>query len=169
MAWSSEELEAEVSSPDRGLKVVEVLRSYFSQGRRLLEPARLIDASVDVDSDGCPVLVAVYGHPYYQGRIGLRHRLDQYPMSMPEGNSPAEAMAQDIAVFEISEPLGSYYDHVKRTTLYLMVLQLNSIRPRKSRPVQGVRLFFDVWQLIRNTSSLSAELGFLSTASSRQP
>jgi hypothetical protein len=30
-------------------------------------------------------------------------------MSIPEGYSPAEAMAEDIAVYEISEPLGRYF------------------------------------------------------------
>ena len=34
-------------------------------------------------------------------------------MAVPEGMTPAEALAQDIAVYEISEPLGTYYDRLE--------------------------------------------------------
>jgi len=108
MPWSAEELQAEVSSPDWGGKVLEALRNYFSDRGWLLEPAQLVEADLEFEPDGTPVLVAIYDHPHYDRRIGLRHRLDDYPMAIPEGSSPAEAMAQDIAVYEISEPLGRY-------------------------------------------------------------
>jgi hypothetical protein len=112
MAWSQVELQAELSSPDWGTKVWEALRGYFSDGCWLLEAARLVDSNLEVELDGTPVLVAIYDHPYYDRRIGLRHRLDDYPTPIPEGSSPAEAMAQDIAVYVISEPLGRYSDRL---------------------------------------------------------
>src|SRR5271165_5341108 len=110
MAWSEAELRAEISSPEWGTKVLEALRRHFSEGRWLLEPAKLVESGLDFESDGTPVLIAVYDHPCDDRRIGLRHRLNDVPMSIPEGHSPAEAMAEDIAVFEISEPLARWAD-----------------------------------------------------------
>jgi len=113
VAWSQEELRAEISSPEWGTKVLEALRRHFSEGRWLLEPAVLIDSGLEYEADGTPVLFAIYDHPYYDRRIGLRHWLNDFPMSVSEERSPAEAKAEDIAVFEISEPLGRWADRLK--------------------------------------------------------
>jgi hypothetical protein len=112
VAWSQEELPAEISSPEWGTKVLEALRRHFSERRWLLEPAVLIDAGLEYEANGTSVLLAIYDHPYYERRIGLRHRLNDFPMSVGEGRSPAEAMAEDIAVFEISEPFGTWADRL---------------------------------------------------------
>jgi hypothetical protein len=98
-----------MSSDDWGARVVEALRAYFANGGWLLHPTTLVDTRLDLDPDGTSVVVAVYEHVFYKQRIGLRHRLVTGPMTIPEGFSPEEAMAQDIAVYEISEPLGTYY------------------------------------------------------------
>jgi hypothetical protein len=95
-----------------GHDVVVALRRYFANGGWLLEPAQLIEARLGEADDGSPAVVAIYDHSLYPKRVGLRSRLDQAPMAIPEGMTPAEALAQDIAVYEISEPLGSYYDRL---------------------------------------------------------
>jgi hypothetical protein len=110
MSWSQQELQAEVSSAQWGPKVLVALKQYFSEGRPLLEAAVLIDAGLKFDSDGTPILFAVYDHPYYDRRIGLRHRLNDFPLTIPEGSTPAEGMAETIALYEISEPLGTWQD-----------------------------------------------------------
>lgn len=98
-------MDAQTDWPPFGQRVLEALRSYFREGNWLLEPANLVEAHLDSDPDGVPVLLAVYDHPNYGQRIGLRRRLDRWG---PDAN--AEALAQDIAIYDISEPLGSYYE-----------------------------------------------------------
>jgi hypothetical protein len=110
--WSEDELRAEISSPEWGMKVLGALRTYFSQGRPLLNAAKLVNSGLEVEPDGTPVLVAIYDHPYYDRRIGLRHRLNDFPMSIPEGRSPAEGLAEGIALYEISEPLGTWAERL---------------------------------------------------------
>jgi hypothetical protein len=61
------------------------------------------------DPDGTPVLLAIYDHPYYAKRIGLRRRLTDH-MRATEDCSREQALAEEIAVYEISEPLGAYFD-----------------------------------------------------------
>jgi hypothetical protein len=112
VAWSQEELQAEISSPEWGTKVLEALGTYLSEGRWLLEAAKLVDSWLEVEPDGTPVLVAIYDHPYYDRRIGLRHRLNDFPLSIPEGRSPAEGMPETIALYEISEPLGTWAERL---------------------------------------------------------
>ena len=106
-------LAAAMGSPTWGQEVVEALRSYFANGGWLLEPAQLVEARLGEAEDGTPAVIAIYDHPLYPKRIGLRSRLDQPPMAIPEGMTPAEALAQDIAVYEISEPLGTIYDRLE--------------------------------------------------------
>jgi hypothetical protein len=65
VAWSQEELQAEISSPEWGAKVLKALRTYFDEGRPLLEAAKLVDSGLDFERDGTPVLFAIYDHPYY--------------------------------------------------------------------------------------------------------
>jgi hypothetical protein len=108
MTWSEAQLRAEIASPEWGAKVLEALRRHFTEGRWLLAAAALVDSGLEFESDGTSVLLAVYDHPSYERRIGLRHRLDHFPLSIPEGRTPAEGMAEDIAVYQISEPLGRY-------------------------------------------------------------
>jgi hypothetical protein len=72
----------------------------------------LVDSGLEVEPDGTPVLFAIYDHPYYDRRIGLRHRLNEFPLSIPEGRSPAEGMAENIALYEISEPLGTWAERL---------------------------------------------------------
>ena len=111
MGWTYEQWEQADKGADWGTKVVDALKHYFDEGRWLLEPAELVDAGFEVDPDGVSVLLAVYDHPYSPKRIGLRRRLDKTPLtSGAPGAFPEEAVAADIAVFEISEPLGRYYD-----------------------------------------------------------
>ncbi len=110
MAWTEAELRAEVASPEWGAKVLEALRRHFTEGGWLLAAAQLVDSRLEFESDGTPVLLAVYDHPSYERRIGLRRRLNDFPMSVPERRTPAQAMAEDIAVYQISEPLGRYHE-----------------------------------------------------------
>ena len=109
MTWTEGEWAAAASSPDRGAKVADALVRYFDQGKWLLAQARLVSVSTEADPDGAPVLRAIYGHPNWPERTGLRRRLDQIPTSAGEGETPEESKAHWIAVFEISEPLGSYH------------------------------------------------------------
>ncbi len=104
-----DDLAAAIASPTWGQDVVEALRSYFAEGGWLLEPAHLVEPRLGQADDGTPAVIAIYDHPRYAKRIGLVSRLDQPPVTVPEGKSAAEALAQAIAVYEISEPLGSYY------------------------------------------------------------
>lgn len=108
MSWTEDEIRAEIASPEWGTKVLEALRTYFNEGRPLLEAAKLLDSKIEAEPDGTPVLKAVYVHPYEDRRIGLRRRLTQFPLTIPAGATPAEGMAETIALYEISEPLGRY-------------------------------------------------------------
>jgi hypothetical protein len=88
-----------------GYRVVEALHAYFREGKWLLAPATLVDAQLTSDPDGVPVLLAIYDHPgYVNKRLGLRRRLDHWNLDAPE------AKAEDIAIYDISEPLGNYYE-----------------------------------------------------------
>ena len=51
---------------------------YFDQGKWMLAQANLVGVSTETDPDGTPVLRAVYDHPSWPARTGLRRRLDQY-------------------------------------------------------------------------------------------
>jgi hypothetical protein len=97
------------SAPDWGDRVAEALRRYFRDGRPLTAPATLVDATTENDPDGVPVLRAVYDHGWSQKRLGLRRRLDREPM-MDNEPTPEESLAEEIALYEISEPLGRYSD-----------------------------------------------------------
>jgi hypothetical protein len=88
-------------------QVLLALRAYFAEDRYLLTPTRLVEAHLTSDPDGTPVLVATYDHPYYDRRIGLRRKLLQYPVPEGTGWDP-NALAEDIARYDISEPLGRY-------------------------------------------------------------
>lgn len=88
-------------------QVLIALRAHFDEGRWLLTPTRLVEAHLTSDTDGTPVLLATYDHPEEDRRIGLRRRLIRYPLPERPGWDP-KALAQDIAVIEISEPLGRY-------------------------------------------------------------
>lgn len=100
-----------VAREDWAATVVAALRDHFDEGLWLLEAAVLIDAWPERDEDGTGVLRAVYQHPFWPERTGLRRRLDVAPPLAPdpEQNS-AQWLASWIAVFEISEPLGRRYD-----------------------------------------------------------
>jgi hypothetical protein len=98
-----------VSAPDWGDRVVEALVRYFRDGRRLSAPATLVEATTEFDTDGVPVLRAVYDHGWSQKRLGLRRRLDGEPMTDNEP-TPEESLAEEIALYEISEPIGRLYD-----------------------------------------------------------
>src|SRR5580698_8384858 len=108
---TDEEWEAATSSPDWGTRVVDALRSYFGAGRPLMEPVRLIEASLETDTDGTPLLLVIYHHSYWPERTGLRLRLDPHlrPLTDTE-RTPEESLAADIAYMRISEPLGRQYD-----------------------------------------------------------
>jgi hypothetical protein len=79
----------------------------------MLEPAQLISASLDEpDEDGVPVLLAVYTHPFWSERTGLRRRLDRPPVSgeISGEQTVAEWLAEHICAMEIGEPLGRMHD-----------------------------------------------------------
>jgi hypothetical protein len=108
---TDEEWEAAVSSSDWGTRVAEALRNYFSSGGPLMEPVRLVEVNLDTDSDGTPVLLAIYLHPFWPERTGLRLRLDRDRRPLGDTyDTPEESLAADIAYMRISEPLGRQYD-----------------------------------------------------------
>jgi hypothetical protein len=61
------------------------------------------------------VLRAIYEHPNWPERTGLRRRLDQIPTSAGEGETPEESKAHWIAVFEILNLLGAITPNSFRT------------------------------------------------------
>jgi hypothetical protein len=69
----------------KGNESAERFPQNFSEGRWLLELARLLDSSLEIEPDGTPVLLAIYDHPHLDRSVGLRHRLNDFPMSIPEG------------------------------------------------------------------------------------
>ncbi len=71
---------------------------------------RLIDASLDTDPDGVPVLLAVYEHAFWPERTGLRRRLDRWPVLLSPSDDLDEWLAGWIAWCEMGEPLGRQYD-----------------------------------------------------------
>lgn len=106
VSWSLDDWQEAVKAPDWGRRVLESLERYFSEDRWLLEPAQLVDVRLDTDSDGVPVILAVYDHLCYTKRIGLRRRLDKMPMSAQGEQNPEDSLAAEIALFNISAPLG---------------------------------------------------------------
>jgi hypothetical protein len=108
--WSTGEWEQAAASPDWGNRVAGELSRYFVEGGHLLEAARLVDVRLEVDPDGVPVLLVVYDHPFWSKRTGLRRRLDRPPFAAHGAETPEGSLAAEIARFEISEPLGRYYD-----------------------------------------------------------
>jgi hypothetical protein len=74
------------------------------------ETVTLIGADLELDAEGTPFLLAVYDHAWWDRRIGLRRQLDHGPMSEVPGRTRAEALALDIAMYDMAEPLGSYWD-----------------------------------------------------------
>lgn len=91
-----------------GIRVADELRRYVQEGDFLLATVRLVDVSVEVDADGTPVILAVYDHPGWPERTGLRRRLDRMPFGEHDQDTPEASQAAEIAVCEISEPLGTY-------------------------------------------------------------
>lgn len=89
--------------PTIGERVLEALRTYFAEERWLLEPATLVEAQLEFDPDGVAVLRAIYDHPNYRQRLGLRRRLD-----FDFHDREPEKVAEQIAIYDISEPLGRY-------------------------------------------------------------
>lgn len=79
-------------------------------GGFLFEPVQLMEARAEVDSDGTPVLLAIYQHPSWPERTGLRLRLDRRSMTEEGAATPEDAVAGEIAIYDISEPLGRYYE-----------------------------------------------------------
>ena len=109
VTWTEGEWAAAASSPDRGTKVADALVRYFDPGKWLLAQARLVSVSTEADPDGAPVLRAIYGHPNWPERTGLRRRLDQIRHRPGKARRPKRARRIGLPSFEISEPLGSYH------------------------------------------------------------
>ena len=103
-----DDLAAAMGSATWGQDVLAALRGYFDSGRLRDPMVHLVEATLGVTDNGSPAVIAVYDHPWYDRRVGLRSRLDQCPMSIYEGMSAAESRAHDIAEHEIAEPLGTY-------------------------------------------------------------
>ena len=116
MTWTQEEWSEAVASPDWGERVAEALKQYFESGKPLLAHAELVSVNLEADPDGIAVLKAVYRHPQWPERTGLRRRLDQVPFSAQDEESPEGSKAATIAIYEISEPLGSYRDRLVEDT-----------------------------------------------------
>ena len=111
MDWpSDDEWKAAVTAPDWGERVLAALRRHFREGRPTLEAVRLIDASLDTDPDGVPVLLAVYEHAFWPERTGLRRRLDRWPVLLSPSDGLDEWLAGWIAWCEMGEPLGRRHD-----------------------------------------------------------
>jgi hypothetical protein len=110
MNWSDERWEETISSPDWAPRVVAELQRLGKEGDRSLARVKLLEVSLETDTDGVPFLLAVYEHAMWEERTGLRRRLNRVPMSVYDGMSPEGSLAIEIAMFEIAEPLGSYYD-----------------------------------------------------------
>ena len=75
-----------------------------------MERVRLIDAALDTDPDGVPVLLVVYEHAFCPERTGLRRRLDRWPVLPGESDGLDEWLAEWIAWCEMGEPLGRQHD-----------------------------------------------------------
>jgi hypothetical protein len=103
-----DDLAAAMGSATWGQDVLAALRGYFDSGRLRDPMVHLVEATLCVTDNGSPAVIAVYDHPWYDRRVGLRSRLDQRPMSTYEGMSAAESRDYDIAEYEIAEPLGTY-------------------------------------------------------------
>jgi hypothetical protein len=109
VTWTPEEWQEAAIEPDWGVRVADELRRYFGKGDPLLEAARLVNARVEVDSDGVPALLAVCDHPGWSERTWLRRRLNRMPFGAHDKDTPEASQAAEIAIYEISEPLGTYY------------------------------------------------------------
>ena len=96
--------QAGVAATDWGERVVAALRA------RTIEPAVLVDAWSERDPDGVPVLRAVYDHPWWPQRTGLRMRLDEPPFDWPGPDQDLAAWLAGNIADEIVEPLGRMYD-----------------------------------------------------------
>lgn len=101
---------AAVAAPNWGERVVAALRAQMRDPDQLLEPAVLVDAWSEQDPDGVHVLVAIYDHPYWPQRTGLRMRLDEPPFDWPRANQDLAAWLAGNIADEIAEPLGRMYD-----------------------------------------------------------
>lgn len=62
---------AGMASATWGKDVLEALRKYFDSGR-LIDPVELVEATLSVTNDGSPAVIAIYDHPWYDRRVGLR-------------------------------------------------------------------------------------------------
>lgn len=111
MSWTQEEWAAAASSPDWSAKVAKALVRYFEEKwEALFAQAKLISVSTETDSDGAPVLRAIYDHPHWPERTGLRRRLDRVPFAAQDEETPEGSTAATIAIYDISEPLGTLYE-----------------------------------------------------------
>lgn len=102
--------QAAIVAPDWGQRVVDALRDRIRHPEQLLEPAVLVDAWSENDHDGVPVLRAIYDHPYWPQRTGLRLRLDEPPFDSPRPGQELAAWVAGNIADEIAEPLGRMYD-----------------------------------------------------------
>jgi hypothetical protein len=101
-----------VRDPGWGLRVAKALQRYFSEGGPiLLDPITLLEVRLDgLDPDGVPVIRTIYERGHFPGRLGYRRRLDRAPASGEPFEPLEDWMAEWIAVFDISEPLGRKMD-----------------------------------------------------------
>jgi hypothetical protein len=108
----SEEWESIIASSEWAPKVVDALTQMFSEQKwdSTLNHVELVSATLEENASGSPFLLAIYDHPWWEKRTGLRRRLDRIPSTVPPGMSPEEALAYDIASLDIAEPLGNYYE-----------------------------------------------------------
>jgi len=112
VTWTQDDWEKAVASPDWGQRVARALEDYFSRGKPLdFYQATLIGVTTENDQDGVAVLRAIYDHPLYKPRrTGYRRRLDRCPFSSNGEDTPEASLAAEIALYDISEPMGRYYD-----------------------------------------------------------
>jgi hypothetical protein len=110
MDWSEAEWARRIWSPEWAPKVVDALRRICAEGSGILEPVTLVSAELETTPEQESYVLAIYDHAWWDRRTGLRRKLNRIPMTVPPGMPPEEALALDIAQYDIAEPLGNYWD-----------------------------------------------------------
>jgi hypothetical protein len=108
--WSDDQWAAAIASPQWAPKVLEALEKLFAEHFIWLSPVTLVEARLDADLDGTPVLLVIYDHASWPERTGLRRRLGLRPTSLSREMTPEESLAVEIAMSDIGEPLGTYHE-----------------------------------------------------------
>ena len=112
LGWSDDQWNARIASPDWGPRVLNELQKLFEIRFHWLGSVTLISAGLEKDEGGVPVLVVIYDDTRWVKRVGLRRRLNRRPTAIFPDKSAEESTAIDIAMSDLSEPLGSIYEQL---------------------------------------------------------